>query len=418
MTEVPLLRLVLPDHREGTVLLSAASTVLSVEETVVSSWDLSGRPYALVRQNGTYRRALDGHLLHKREARPGSPRLRRRLTAAEGAPVIEAARGEAASAVESLTREGPIESIIPMSVDEFGNEGPIVEETVRRLRNVIAMDTAALAADARRFESVVGRVGILPPDQYLALVVRGTEGCSWNACTFCGLYRNIPFRWRTPEELWAHLAAVRTYFGESIALRRSVFLGDANALCLGHEHLLPLFEVLAQELPRRPVFSFVDAATGQRKREDEWRAYAALGLQRVYVGLETGDPDLLAWLRKPGSPADAVDLVDRLHEAGLAVGVIVLLGAGGVRFSSGHTERTAEVLGAMRLRKEDLLYFAEFVPDPTLAYGRQAEGSPDLEPLPPDRCSAQQEAILSTLHLTDPGASPRTASYDIREFIY
>jgi hypothetical protein len=72
----------------------------------------------------------------------------------------------------------------------------------------------------------------------------------------------------------------------------------------------------------------------------------------------------------------------------------------------------------MRLRNDDLLYFAEFVADPTLDYGRQAEGAPDLAPLSHDRCSAQQESILSTLHLTDPGASARTASYDIREFVY
>jgi radical SAM superfamily enzyme YgiQ (UPF0313 family) len=418
VSEVPLLRLVLPDHREATLLLSTASTVLSVEETDVSSWDLSGRPYALVRQDGTYRRALDGHLLHKREARSGSPRLRQRLTAAEGAPVVQAARGEAASAIESLSREGPIESIIPMSVDEFGDEGPIVEDALRRLRNVMAMDTEGLAADAARFSTVVGRVGILPPDQYLSLVVRGTEGCSWNGCTFCGLYRDVPFRWRTPEELRKHVAGVRAYFGESIALRRSVFLGDANALCLGHEHLVPLLQVVASEFPGRPVFSFVDAASGRRKPADDWLTYAALGLRRVYVGLETGDPDLLAWLGKPGSPASAVDLVRTLHEAGLGVGVIVLVGAGGDRFSNGHVDRTAEVLGAMRLRRDDFLYFAEFVPDPALEYGRRAEGSPDLEPLSPDRCSTQQETILSTLHLTDPGASPHTASYDIREFVY
>ena len=53
-----------------------------------------------------------------------------------------------------------------------------------------------------------GPVGILPPDQYLSLVVRVTEGCSWNACTFCSLYRNVPFRAKSPGELRAHLAAL------------------------------------------------------------------------------------------------------------------------------------------------------------------------------------------------------------------
>jgi hypothetical protein len=418
VSEAPLLRLALPDRREATLLVGPASTVLSVEETDVSSWDLAGRPYALVRQDGTYRRALDGRLLHKREADGGSPRVRRRLSAAEGGPVVETARSEAVSALASLASRPPIESVIPMSYDELGAEGPVVEEARRRLQIVVAQDAGALAADAARFSSVVGPVGILPPDQYLSLVVRGTEGCSWNACTFCGFYRDMPFRRRSPDELRAHVAAVRDYFGESIALRRGVFLGDANALCLGHEHLLPLLQVVAAELPGRPLFSFVDAATGSRKAVDDWRTYARLGLRRVYVGLETGDPDLLAWLGKPGSPADAVDLVRTLHEAGVAVGVIVLLGAGGARYSDGHTARTAEVLGAMRLQGPDLLYFAEFVDDPGLEYGRRADGDPDLEPLPRHGCAAQRQAILLMLRLTAPGTTVRSSTYDIREFVY
>ena len=63
------------------------------------------------------------------------------------------------------------------------------------------MDAAALRDDAARFLAASGPVGILPPDQYLALVVRVTEGCSWNACTFCSLYRDVPFRWKRPDEL-------------------------------------------------------------------------------------------------------------------------------------------------------------------------------------------------------------------------
>ena len=160
----------------------------------------------------------------------------------------------------------------------------------------LALDAAALREDAARFLAASGPVGILPPDQYLSLVVRVTEGCSWNACTFCSLYRDVPFRWKQPDELEAHVDALLAYFGPSIALRRSVFLGDANALCLAHERLLPLVECVAARLPGAPLFSFLDAWTGRRRSADEWRAYAALGLQRVYVGLESGDAGLLAWL--------------------------------------------------------------------------------------------------------------------------
>ena len=394
--EAPLLRFALPDGRPATLLLREDATVLSVDDALVSSWDLCGRPYALVRETGTYRRGLDGLLLRKREATAEGPRVRERLSPAEGEPVVEAARREAEAALRTL-----------------GNG-----EAVRRLRAVVAMDAAALRADAARFLAASGPVGILPPDQYLSLVVRVTEGCSWNACTFCRLYADIPFRWKRPDELVAHVEALRAYFGPSIALRRSVFLGYANALCLARDRLLPLLETVARELPGAPLFSFLDAWTGQRKSPADWRDAAAHGLRRVYVGLETGDPALLAWLEKPGAPQDAVDLVGALHEAGVAAGVIVLLGAGGERFAAAHAERTAEVLNAMRLGGDDLLYFSEYVDDPGLAYGRRAGGAPDLQPLSPERCAAQRRAILGGFRPKDGGRPPRAATYDIREFVY
>jgi len=280
------------------------------------------------------------------------------------------------------------------------------------------MSVAALRADAAWFLATTGPVGILPPDQYLALVVRVTEGCSWNACTFCGLYRDVPFRAKRPDELAGHLAALRAYFGRSIALRRSVFLGDANALCLSHDRLLPLVETVSRDLPGAPLFSFVDAWTGQRKSVAEWRRYAALGLRRVYVGLETGDPGLLGWLGKPGSPQDAVDLVGALHEAGIAAGLIVLLGAGGERYAEAHAARTAEALGAMRLGPDDLVYFSEYVDEPGLAYGRRAAGAPDLQPLAPARNAELRSSILAGLRPADPARPPRSSTYDIREFVY
>jgi radical SAM superfamily enzyme YgiQ (UPF0313 family) len=248
--------------------------------------------------------------------------------------------------------------------------------------------------------------------------VRVTEGCSWNACTFCRLYRDVPFRWKSLDELAAHLAALRAYFGRSIVLRRYVFLGDANALCLAHDRLRPLVEAVSRDLSGAPLFSFVDAWTGQRKAVAEWRDYAALGLRRVYVGLETGDRGLLAWLEKPGEPQDAVDLVGALHEAGIAAGVIVLLGAGGERFAEAHVASTAEALTAMRLGSDDLVYFSEYVDEPGLAYGRRAAGVPDLQPLLPARNAELRRSILAGFRPADLARPPRTATYDIKEFVY
>jgi radical SAM superfamily enzyme YgiQ (UPF0313 family) len=441
--EAPLLRFALPDGRPATLLVGEASTVLSIDDALVSCWDLAGRPYALVRDTGTYRRGLDGRLLWKHEATAEVPRQRRRLSAAEGEPVVDAARREAEAALEAVSLRdsdgtGPGGSAVPADPSAPGTDvaprgdkvmasgdrqqpAPTrddMAEAVRRLRRVVAQDAWALRDDAARFLAASGPVGILPPDQYLSLVVRVTEGCSWNACAFCRLYRDVPFRWKRLDELLAHVAALREFFGPSIALRRAIFLGDANALCLAHDRLFPLVEAVAAAFPGAPLSSFLDAWTGRRRTAAEWRDYARLGLKRVYVGLETGDPGLLAWLEKAGSPRDVVDLVGALHEAGIGAGVIVLLGAGGERFAESHASRTTEALTAMRLGPGDLVYFSEYVDDPGLGYGRLAGETPDLQPLPPARNDELRREILASLRPADPARPPRAAPYDIREFVY
>jgi radical SAM superfamily enzyme YgiQ (UPF0313 family) len=384
----------MPDGRAASLLAGGASTVLAVGDDVVSSWDLAGRPYALVRDTGTWRRGLDGRLLHKREATAAGPRLRERLRAGDGEPTVEAARGEAGAALGAL------------------EAASAPDEALARLRSIIAMDAPALAADAARFLAVCGPVPILPPDQYLALVVRVTEGCSWDACTFCSLYAGVPFRARTPAEVARHAAAVREYLGASIALRRSVFLGDANALCLSPERLVPLLDVVKEAFPSRPLYSFVDAWAGSRKGESPWRTYRERGLQRVYVGLETGDAALLSRLGKAGAPGDAVDLVTALRAAGVAAGVIVLLGAGGAAFAESHGRRTAEALAAMDLGPADVVYFSEYLPD---AARRGAQQPPDA--LDAEGLARQRASIESGLRPRAAGG-PQRATYDLREFAY
>lgn len=395
------------------------ATVLAVGDHDVSSWDLAGRPYALVRDGVTHRRGLDGGVLAKGRHWSGdvATPFRRRLDATEAREVVESARREAEAALAALPADAPAEA-------------------AERLRTVVASDTQVLARDAARFREIYSPLGILPPDQYLAIVVQATDGCSWNQCRFCSLYAGVSFRVREEAEFRAHLHAVRDYLGPALPLRRSVFVGAANALCVARARLEPLlrsvgevFPVVDAALPaaeRRAVLAatpgavsglhaFVDAWTGERKEVDEWRAYAALGLRRVYVGLETGDPALLEFLAKPGDPADAVALVESLHAAGIAAGVIVLAGAGGRRFAAAHALRTAEVLAQMQLRAGDLVYVSDLLPGHNPAYARAA-GEAGVEPLSDDELAAQRAALTAGL-ARGPGG-PKVARYDLDEFVY
>jgi hypothetical protein len=391
----------LPDGRAACLSLTATATAVAVADENVSCYDLAGRPYVLVRDGGTYRRALDGRWLEKRPAAGTDARVRRMLSTEEGVAIAEAARRDVEAVWAALA----------------GSAGVIAEG---RLRGIAAMDPGSLRADAARFASLYRPVGVLPPDQYLALVVQLTEGCSWGACTFCDLYRGTRFRVKTVEEVRAHAAGIRAYFGESLALRRSLFLGDANALCLSDERLMSLVETATAafpELAARGVAAFVDLVSGPRREARQYAALAGAGLRRVYIGLETGDAALLSWLDKPGTPEDAVELVDALHATGIGAGVIVLVGAGGRRFAEGHVRGTAEALTRMRLTPRDIVYFSEIVEHPGLEYARRMERD-GIVALDAAELGEQRRAIAAGWRPADVTRPPRQVRYDIREFLY
>jgi hypothetical protein len=389
------------------ISLKPHSIAVSVDETHVVSWDRGGRLYSVFRDGVTWRRGLSGHVLETR--RVGNTRDRRLLTGADADEVVDAA-----AAVASITHE-------KMAGPSWHWTEPVDAVVAQEARMLLALasrfDATAAHADVRRFHVVYSPVGMLPPDQYLSLVVQATEGCSFNSCTFCDLYRE-GYRVKTPEEFSQHVHGVLSYLGASVSLRsRGIFLGAANALAVPMTRLLPMFETLLDEVDaaRRGVYAFVDGFTGAKKTLVEYRLLHHLGLRRVYVGLESGHDPLLSFVRKPGTAADAADTVRTIKAAGVNVAVIVMIGLGGKRFAEGHEEDTVATLNAMGLGAGDLLYFSDLVDVPATSYPAMA-ASAWIRPLTGEERRAQEARIRTGLRFE--GDRPQLAAYDIREFVY
>jgi radical SAM superfamily enzyme YgiQ (UPF0313 family) len=389
------------------ISLKPHSMAVSVDGTRVVSWDRGGRLYSAYDDGVTWRRGLSGQVIEKRRA--GLERESLLLTGDAADRVVDSAASLAQSTLER------------MNGASWRWTGAVDQIVAQEARTLLALasrfDAGAARADAGRFSLVFGRVGILPPDQYLSLVVQATEGCAYRTCTFCGLYHD-EYRVKTPEEFGQHVAGVLSYLGASASLRsRGIFLGAANALAVPMARLLPIFETLLEELDaaRRGVFAFVDGFTGARKTMAEYRLLSHLGLRRVYVGLESGHDPLLAFVRKPGSAADAAETVRTLKSAGVHAGVIVMTGLGGRRFAEGHERDTVAAINAMGLGEGDLVYFSELVELPSTSYpviaadarvGLMARGE-----------RRQQQARIRA-GLRFDAAPPQFATYDIREFTY
>jgi hypothetical protein len=386
-----------------TISLKPGAISVMFDTHEVLTYDRGGRLWALIRNGRAYRRGLNGQVLEKRHV--GGVLTRRRLSATEAIDLIDAAAARIAALRDALA----VEASARICAD--GALGDALEMLERAAR----FDAAAHLADGATFARVYDPVGILPPDQYMAVVVQATEGCAFNTCTFCDFYRDRRFRIKSVDEFRAHAQAVRAFLGDSLLMRRSIFLGEANALAAPTRRLEACMEIAREEIGALPIHAFLDALTGRKKSVEEYAHLGALGLKRVSIGLESGHDPLLAFVQKPSSAADAAETVLTLKQAGIAVSLIVLIGLGGDHFAEGHVVDTIALLNRLPLGTGDMIYFSTLVERAQAPYSRHAAEA-GIRPLDDSERCTQRQAIVAGLRFGSSG--PQIATYDIHEFIY
>jgi radical SAM superfamily enzyme YgiQ (UPF0313 family) len=136
------------------------------------------------------------------------------------------------------------------------------------------------------------------------------------------------------------------------------------------------------------VTSYARAKTlGKKPIEDLKRIYQA-GLNRLHVGLETGDRDLLKEIEKGATPEEMIEAGRKAKEAGFEYSLYVLLGIGGEGKWEAHARGTAEVLNQI---DPHFIRVRTFIPQP---------GSPLYEAMEEGRFRlATSETILKETKL-------------------
>jgi hypothetical protein len=373
----------------------------------VFSFDYAGRLWTAFVDGVSYRRGLDGKIVAKWQTGPGE-RDRRWLDRGEAAQIEEQARQLAASVANAFHSPGCF------------TDRPPSDRILSGLGRAALNTTDRYGEDVLRYSQVYKPVGILPPDQYMAVVLQLTEGCSFNTCTFCNFYRDRPFKIKTPGEFREHITKVIGFLGDGLSLRRTIFLGDANALVTPMPRLLVLIDEVHRQLDVEALgglYAFLDGFSAEKKTVQDYIELKRKGLERVYVGMESGNAGLLEFLKKPGKPEDAVQAVRNMKRAGVPVGVIVLLGAGGREYAEQHERDTVDALNRMEMDADDLLYFSELVESEGMQYTRDAYQA-DLHQLSATERIAQGAKIQAGLRLLPSRGIPHISRYDIREFVY
>lgn len=181
---------------------------------------------------------------------------------------------------------------------------------------------------------------IRPPSEAESLILQVTLGCSHNKCTFCPTYKGRRFRIKDLEIIKSEIDEVAPY-----GPFRKVFLADGDALIIPYPKLLGIMEYLNEKIKGlRRVGIYGNAKSILRKSVEDLRELKERKLGIIYLGVETGDQQLLQKVHKGVSYEQMVEAGRRVKEAGITLSVTVLLGLGGVEYSHQHALATARIL--------------------------------------------------------------------------
>jgi len=222
---------------------------------------------------------------------------------------------------------------------------------------------------------------IRPPSEADSLLLRVTRNCPWNKCTFCGLYKGEKFSIRSVEHVCQDIDRVRTFveainrasngsaetrsnitalqvglstadqlaFHSALAWKRggmkSVFLQDANTLIVKPDDLVAILEHLRQAFPQiERVTSYARSHSIARISDGDMARLAAVGLNRIHVGMESACNEVLDFIRKGVDKQTHVLAGQKVKKAGIELSEYFMPGLGGEEFSRENALESAAAL--------------------------------------------------------------------------
>lgn len=222
-----------------------------------------------------------------------------------------------------------------------------------------------------------------------SLLLRFSRNCPWNQCTFCSMYKTEKFSYRSAEEIKRDIDTIASMcgtlgeisaelgFGGEINRRviieminrnpdlntshgflmvlnwlqaggKTAFLQDANSPAMPTDTLVEVLRYLRSTFPSlERVTSYARSKTLARKSLEELKAIRQAGLDRLHVGLESGDDDILKKVKKGVTGAEHIEGGRKAMEAGFQLSEYWMPGLGGKERWEPHARNTAKVLSAI-----------------------------------------------------------------------
>lgn len=159
------------------------------------------------------------------------------------------------------------------------------------------------------------------------------------------MYETKHFKTRKEEDVIRDInSAAEAYTGI-----RKVFLADGNPMALSTKKLLNILTAIRKAFPNLPrVTTYALPSDLNRKTHEELKSLKEAGLKMVYVGIESGDDEVLKFINKGETFASVAEGLLKAKEAGIKSSVIILNGVAGLKYSQQHAVNSAKILNLVQ----------------------------------------------------------------------
>lgn len=188
-----------------------------------------------------------------------------------------------------------------------------------------------------RYEGAVYR----PPSEAYSLIIQITLGCSHNKCTFCSMFKDKKFKIRKLEDIFEDLEMSRQYY----KYVRRIFLADGDALILKTQDLEKILIKIKELFPEcERVSMYGTPGDILRKSEEDLIKLKNLGLKIIYLGVESGDDEVLQDINKGVTSEEMIEAGKKVMRTGIKLSVTLISSLGGKEKWKQHAIESARVI--------------------------------------------------------------------------
>ncbi|CCK82460.1 radical SAM protein [Desulfobacula toluolica] len=185
---------------------------------------------------------------------------------------------------------------------------------------------------------------IRPPSEANSILLQVTLGCSHNKCTFCGTFREKRFNIKKDDIIFEDIEFARKYCQR----QNRLFICDGDAMIVPQKRLVKILKQIKDRLPWvERVGLYANTKGIGMKTDEQLKQLHDLGVKIAYMGLESGDDQVLKDIVKGADSAKMIKMGKRVKASGIKLSVTVIIGIGGKKRSEIHASETGRVLSAI-----------------------------------------------------------------------